>query len=419
MKINPYKIKVSLDNRIIKKGEFFVAVKGERFDGHDFIDAALKSGAGGVLEVEELYKLAQIKLKSVNPRVIAVTGSLGKSTTRKFIAECLAIKYKVVQGDLNTKLGLAVNIINDLRKDTDYFIAECGMDRPGELFETGKFIKPDIVVLTNISESHYEFFNSIEKIIEGKGELLKTVNKNGRVYINWDSKYARKAIKYSNTTNIYKYKRSDNLLLPKGLSFIGEHNYLNLSVAYKLALDEGVDKIKVNSVVKKIKTPKGRMQLLKGINGSTIIDDSYNASAPTAVISSLNAARDFFEKNLEGRFIVILGGMAELGKYAKKAHIKVAKEIIKINPDMVLLSGELAINYNSEKTFTKNNIAHKKFNLHKEVVKFITTKIKPDKNDLLFFKGSQSTRLEKIIEPLLADPSTAKDSLPRQDARWL
>lgn len=418
MKINPHKIQVALDGRLIKKHEYFVPVVGENFDGHDFIDQALKNGAAGVIEESELYKLAANKLTDIGPIVIAITGSLGKSTTRKFIAESLRIKYKVVQGDLNTKLGLATNIINNLSADSEYFIAECGMDRPGELLDTGNFLKPYVVVLTNVNESHYMYFDSINEIVKGKADLLRTVNKNGRVYINWDSKYARRTVKYSNTKNITKYSSKDISLLPDKLSFIGEHNLLNLSVAYKIAIDEGVDKTKLDKVAKKIKTPKGRMQILKGINESTIIDDSYNASAPEAVIKSLNAAKEYFDKNLNGRFIAILGGMAELGRYSKRAHKKVAKEIIKTKPDYILLSGELAKIYDAGHTLSDSEYELKIFSDHEKVVVFIRNEVKPTKKDLFFFKGSQTTRLEKIIELLLKDPTKAKSLLPRQDARW-
>src|SRR3989344_6605797 len=142
-------MKVCLDSRLIKAGEYFVAVVGENFDGHKFISDVLGKGAAGVLQENELYKISSEKLARINPVVIAVTGSVGKSTTRDFLKILLDTKYKVCVGSLNTKLGLATNIVNEMEYDCEIFIAECGMDHAGELFETGEFIKPNIVVITN------------------------------------------------------------------------------------------------------------------------------------------------------------------------------------------------------------------------------------------------------------------------------
>jgi len=419
MNVDPFKLKVSLDSRTAKKGDYFVAVNGEVIDGHKFIDQAKRNGAVGVLEEDELYELASKKLKVINPRIIAITGSLGKSTTSKFIAELLSVRYNVAEGTLNTKLGLATNIINSMTEATEYFVAECGMDKSGELIKTGKFINPDVVVLTNVSESHMQFFKSQDEIIKGKGDLLKSVKREGSIYINWDSELAQKAEKYSNTKDIYKYSQKDVSLLPKGLKMLGEHNRTALACAYMLALEKGVEKSKLTKKIMKLTPPKGRLNVLRGINGSTIIDDSYNGSAPDSVLSSFSAADDLFEENnLKGKKIAVLGAMLELGNFEDEAHKSVGDEIVKMDYDYVILSGELARKYDINKVISNTKAIVSKISDHEEAVDYIKTKIKPTSEDLLLFKGSQGTRLEKIIEPLLIDPSKSPTLLPRQDARW-
>ena len=158
-------IKVCLDSRLIKPGDYFVPVVGENFDGHKFIDQVLEKGASGIIEEKELYEISTNKLNRINPIVIAVTGSVGKSTTVNFLNILLSEKFSVCVGTLNTKLGLATNIVNDMNDDCEIFLAECGMDRPGELFDTGEFIKPDVVMITNISESHIEKLGSLITVI--------------------------------------------------------------------------------------------------------------------------------------------------------------------------------------------------------------------------------------------------------------
>jgi len=145
-------LSVNLDSRLIKPGEYFVPVKGEFTDGHKYIDNALKNGAKGIIEVEELYKIAQRKLKSIDPTIIAITGSVGKSTTRDFVYTLISTQYRAAKGTLNTKLGLATNIINDLKFGDEFFIAEAGMDKLEELTATGRFLNPDIVVCTAIKK---------------------------------------------------------------------------------------------------------------------------------------------------------------------------------------------------------------------------------------------------------------------------
>ncbi len=226
---------VSLDSRLIKPGEYFVPVKGEVTDGHKYMDMALQNGAVGIIEENELYKLASEKLAKIKPIVLAVTGSVGKSTMVGFISTLLSQKFKVCKGSLNTKLGLAVNIINDMKNNDQIFVAETGMDRAGELLETGNFISPHIAVITNVSETHLEKLGSFENIKKAKAELLQTIRQGGSAFINWDDAGAKSIAKYvpkSVFVRRYKLYNGDN---DKPFNFIGKHNKVLASGAIDIA----------------------------------------------------------------------------------------------------------------------------------------------------------------------------------------
>lgn len=406
-------MKVCLDSRLIKKGDYFVPVIGEENDGHKYIDVAIKNGAKGVIEEQELYKLASKKLKKIDPFVIAITGSVGKTTTREYISTLLLANYNVCIGNLNTKLGLAVNIINDMQNTCEFFVAECGMDKKGELTETGNFIKPKIVVLTNVSESHLGKLGSLQKVKNAKAELIKTLPKNGVVYVNKNSKNAVETAKKHAPGEIIYYGDGDsfNSLFIKNVQVKGEHNIVNAHVAYLLA--EYFNVALAHNYLKKLKQPKGRFNRLKGINGSTLFDDSYNSS-PESCINALKAVSILGKK----RKIAILGGMLELGSFENDGHKKVGDTLATLSFDYVVLVGELAQKIKT-KDLIKSNIQIFECGNSDQAAEVVLNKIKPNKGDTILVKASQGIRLEKTVILLLDNSQKAEVLLVRQDARWL
>ncbi len=421
MKNNWKDIKVCLDSRLIKKGDYFVPIKGENFNGYDYIESALKNGAKGIIEESDLYDIAVKKLKEIKPIVIAITGSVGKTSTSRYIYKLLKNKYNAYLGYLNTKLGLAVNILNDLKTDADFFIAECGMDRKGELFETGTFIQPDSVVLTNISESHAEKLGTLEDIKEAKSELIKTLDpKKGVLFFNSSFKDVVSVADSFKTIKKIPYGiPSKNSIVYKGTpNLIGIHQKTNANAAVVVSKYYGC------SVTKKslmsLKPEKGRFNILKGMGGSTLIDDTYNASR-VSTLASLKAYKNYVEgKDFSRRFIV-LGHMAELGIYEKQSHISVGDFIGKYSAffDLVILVGSKSLLYSKSSFFIQKKIPYKYFETHKEVLDYINNQIKPTNKDIFLFKGSQSARLELVLKNLLYNPKIAKKVLVRQDARWV
>jgi|688.fasta_scaffold00063_76 UDP-N-acetylmuramoyl-tripeptide--D-alanyl-D-alanine ligase len=430
-------MKVCIDSRLVKSGEYFVPIKGENFDGHEFIANALDRGAAGVIEEDDLYQLALKKRITIKPIVIAVTGSVGKSTSTNFLNILLSTRYKTCLGNLNTKLGLATNIINDMTDDCEIFIAECGMDRFGELAETSEFLNPDIVVILNISESHIEKLGSIEAIKETKMGLIKHIKPEGQIFLNWENENIRDAIKYIPNTKafenikIIKYGNTEgsdftnkNLedFIEKSINeldikFIGQHNYLNLLAASIVSIKFNLDRENLIRGLENAETPKGRLKRMVGIKGSILIDDTYNSS-PVSCISALKSASDYKKSNsLAGRKIAILGGMLELGDLDDEGHGRVGKMLSELNFDQVVLVGDLAKkilkginNPNIKIHFCENSTI---------AGEYIIKNLNPDSGDIILVKGSQGIRMEHIVKVLMKNPEEAKDLLCRQDLRWI
>ena len=405
-------MKVCLDSRLIKKGDYFVPVLGEENDGHKYIEVAIKNGARGVIEEQDLYKLASKKLFRIKPFVIAITGSVGKTTTREYVSQMLSNKYSVCVGNLNTKLGLAVNIINNMSDDCKFFVAECGMDKKGELTETGNFIKPKIVVLTNVSESHLGKLGSLQDVKNAKAELVRILPKNGVVYVNQNSKNAVEiAKKYAPGKLIYYGDKSIfSKIFMDNLRVNGEHNIVNAHAAYLLA-----KYFKVNLLyrhLKKLKQPKGRFNKLKGVSGSIIYDDSYNSS-PESCINALKSIDNLGKK----RKTAILGGMLELGSFETTGHRKVGDFLSTLSFDYVVLVGELAQKINT-KNLVKSNLQIFGCKNPQEASTLVLNKIKLQKKDIILVKASQGIRLEKTVKLLLDNSQKAEKLLVRQDARW-
>ncbi len=437
-------LRVNLDSRLIKPGEYFMPVKGEFTDGHKYINSALKNGAKGVIEVDELYEIAQYKLKSINPIVIAITGSVGKSTTRDFIFSLISTQYRVAKGTLNTKLGLATNIINNLKSADKFFVAEAGMDRLGELTDTGKFLDPDIVVCTAIKTAHLEKLGSLDNIIKAKSELWRILKPNKTLVVNYDDQNIKTALirfppnngvkiikvnskshnsdKYSyakiltliNNNSDEKYKSIDEF----PFQFIGDHNYFNALLAVAVARLVQISNHNIVNGLKDLNTPKGRLRIISGINDSIIIDDTYNA-LPDSVCSALSATNKYYKSHkLKGRKIAILGGMLELGSFENDAHKIVGDCVVYNHIDVLVVVKSLGKKILESKKLKNSDIKIYETNSIDETIKLLKETIHLTKDDIILVKASQGIRLEKVVKGVMKYPKTATKVLVRQDARW-
>jgi len=391
-------MKVCLDSRLIKPGEYFVPIKGDSFDGHKFIDEVLNRGAAGIIEEADLYKLAEDKLVKSKIRIIGVAGSVGKSTMRSFLTSILKSKYKVLEGDLNTKLGLTVKIVNEL-EDQEVMVAELGIDRLGEMKMLTDFIKPDYSIITKLEKEHMQFLESFKKVVaENLVSITNSKNKEG--YANILDK------ELIGSVPGIKYYSADNLL-KLSIEWLADHEKDYLGGVSLLLKDKfNFTNSEYEMGMENIQRPKGRLNLIVGENESIIIDDTYNAVCDESVIKGIDYAKRI-AKDSNRRLIVIISTMRETGETEMEQHKNVAVHLNKAKPDNLIIIGDIKDLY----------VKHLKV----EYLKYEDSEkveIKPDNKCLYYIKGSQFFRMEKIVFKLMKDKDCAGDLLVRQDVRW-
>ncbi len=412
---------------------------------------------------------SKLVIRKYNPKIIAVTGSVGKTSTKDAIYTVIS-KFAYVrksEKSYNSQIGLPLTVLglpngwnnplvwtaNILRglwliiwphKYPSWLVLEVGVGKPGDMAETAAWLRTDIVVMTTIPETpvHIEFFHSRKHLVDEKAELIKTLKKNGTLILNADDSTILEM--KSRTRNIvvtYGFNEDSDLRAseekimysesgaPEGVTFridasgkslpvvmkgvFGQnHIYCGLAAvacAYvlKFSLLEAIDALVVHE------TPVGRMKVLKGINDIVIIDDSYNSS-PIAAESAVSTLGKIETK---GRKIAVLGDMLELGKHTEEAHRNIGK-MAQSSADVLVVVGPRAKFFKEGAVSVKmpeKNIHD--FNTSVEAAEFMKGFVQ--NSDIVLVKGSQGMRMERVVVALLADYEKQKNSVPRQDREWL
>lgn len=371
---------VTIDTRKIEQGNLFVPFKGEKTDGHKFVEDAIRNGGASaafwqkdvpnppedlpIIIVEDmtiaLQELARSYRNSLDVKVVGITGSNGKTTTKDMASDLLALKYKVqkTEGNFNNHLGLPLTILR-LREDTEVAVLEMGMSSKGEIEFLTELGRPDAVIITNIGESHLLDLGSREAIADAKLEIISGLKENGLIIFHGDEPLLQERLKdYKGTGTLRTFgTSSSNDLYPVSiepmangnmfttnrgdmsfyLPVLGKHNILNALAAMLAAEFLGVPFEKMNDGFAGLKLTNMRMELSEGACGEKIINDAYNAS-PT----SMNAAIDLVA-NLTGyrRKILVLGDMLELGPLEEEYHFKVGSSLNGEKIDYVFTYGKL------------------------------------------------------------------------------
>jgi len=412
---------------------------------------------------------SKLILWKYKPKIVAITGSVGKTSTKDAVYAALSgVAYvRKSEKSFNSEIGLPLTILgvpNGWNNPITWFlnifkglwlfiwphkypawlVLEVGIGKPGDMKKTASWIKTDAVIMTAIGETpvHIEFFNSRKHLVEEKSELIKTLKKDGLLVLNADDEtvvdmktmtknivisygFNEKAdIRGSGDTIFY-----NNLGEPEGVIFrvdeggtslpviidgVFGRNHIYASLA-TLAFASGMkfNMLNAASSLKNYEVPPGRMRLLKGINDSIIIDDTYNSS-PFACEAGL---KTLGEVKCSGRKIAVLGDMLELGKHTKEAHENIGK-IVKENADMLVVVGprSQSVKIGAENSgMNPENIFE--FSNSRDAGKFLMTFIKKD--DLVFVKGSQGMRMERTVADILIDQKNKSKLLVRQDKEWL
>jgi len=415
-----------------------------------------------------LRKESQLVLWKYKPKIIAITGSVGKTSTKDAVYAVLSKISHVRKSEksFNSEIGLPLTILgcpngwnnpfiwltNVLKgmwlfvgshKYPKWLVLEVGIGKPNDMKRTASWLKTDAVIITTIGETppHIEFFNSHKHLVEEKSQLIKTLKQDGLLVLNADDKIVlemktkskQRTITYGFTEGVDVLGSGDTIFYsdknePEGIIFRADEegnslpvvidgvfgrNHVYASLA-ALALSSGL-KLNMLAVVDSLKdydVPPGRMRLLKGIENCLIIDDTYNSS-PLACESALKTLHEI--KSI-GRKIAILGDMLELGRHTVEAHKNIGK-IAKENADVLFIvgprakaikEGALEAGMNKEKIFEFLNSF--------EAGNFIKTFVQ--KNDVVLIKGSQGMRMERVVETILLDQENKNKLLVRQDEEW-
>lgn len=409
---------VSIDSRSIKKDEIFFSIKGDNFDGNSFALDALDKGAkfsivddiklknqnDKIIFVEnslkELQNLSRYNRSKYDVKVIGLTGSNGKTTTKNLICNIVSQKYNTLctDGNLNNHIGVPLTLLN-IKPETEIAVIEMGANHIGEIENLCQICMPDIGLITNFGSAHLEGFGDLKGVIKGKTELYKYLIKNyGHIIINNDDNIQKEECKTDLYSSFGKDKSSDFVfeytkeldklvLLNDNYRFsckiYGTYNFPNIASAISIGRFLDLDSDQIQTGLNKFQTEENRSEVLQ-YQGNTIYLDAYNAN-PTSMI----AAIDNFNKEIKDNKIVILGDMLELGNFSKDEHEKIIDLLHKMEIESVYLVG---------KNFSSINISDsrfKKFNDTEQLIRGLDlTKIK---NKSILIKGSRSIGLEKLI----------------------
>ncbi len=417
---------ISTDTRTLTEGDTFVALSGERFDGHAFVDTAIKNGAAVILaEKKQAVSVPQIVVSNsrlalakiagyirdnfVNGggKIVGLTGSVGKTTNKEMIAAILAQagKTHATKGNLNNDLGVPFTWFA-LPDNCDYAVIEMGANHQGEIDYLSRITRPQVAMITNAGPSHLEGFGGLDGVAKGKGELFANLGSGDTAILNIDDHYAdywRTLLKagvklktfslHNQSADVYASAISGNgqqfrlhaagdsidIALPS----VGLHNVTNALGCAACALALGIDLSSIAKGLGQFSNAQGRLNSLQ-LQMLTLIDDSYNANP-----MSMRAAADTLSK-VQNYRIMVVGDMAELGDDAGKLHGQLGKDL-KEKADTFLCLGKYMVE------FAYNNPKAKHFDTLESLETALTGLLDDNPQATVLVKGSRSMKMERIV----------------------
>ncbi|UTE77943.1 MULTISPECIES: UDP-N-acetylmuramoyl-tripeptide--D-alanyl-D-alanine ligase [unclassified Rossellomorea] len=427
---------VSIDTRKIGSGNLFVPFKGENVDGHEFVRQAIDNGASAalwdinvpnppedipVIVVEDpllaLQSLANQYRHELDLKVVGITGSNGKTTTKDIVANLLSVKYRVhkTQGNYNNHIGLPLTILS-LPQDSEVAVLEMGMSGFGEIELLSEISQPDAAIITNIGESHLQDLGSREGIAKAKLEIVKGLKPDGLFAYYGDEPLLQEGVKGIGLKNMETFGRSEsNNIYPtkiemnnqgsyfetsvaEGETFflpvLGQHNIHNALAGILIARHFGLTVEEMKEGLQSLKLTQMRMEMVEGKKGESIINDAYNAS-PTSMKAAIGLVSE-----LEGfrTKILVLGDMLELGDQEEEFHQEIGHLIDQEKIQQVFTFGRLGtfIAKGALENFPEERV-HSYMD-KESLAQELSSLIKGD--ELILFKASRGMKLEEIIEGL-------------------
>jgi UDP-N-acetylmuramoyl-tripeptide--D-alanyl-D-alanine ligase len=423
----------SIDSRTLSPGDLFIAITGERFDGHEYVQAALEKGAVGaiveagkqvagdplrLLKVDDTLKALQLLGAAARrlwgKSLLAVTGSAGKTTTKEILAHILATRFRVMKssGNLNNHIGLPLQLLK-LEAEHDFGVVEMGMNHAGEIRALGELAHHDLAVVTTVAPVHLEFFGSLAEIARAKYEIIETLPSGGVAVLNADDEYVSQFGRdFKGKVVTFGIKRTADVTAQKiklngaeGSTFelvvgsvgepvtfplVGEHNIYNALAAAAAAMDRGISPSQAAAALSSIAPPDKRGQVLH-LHGATIINDCYNSN-PRA----LEAMIDTLASMKAERRILVVGEMLELGPTAETLHRECGKHAAEKKIDIVIgvrgmarAVAEAACGSGTQAQFVETP---------EQAGEWLARNLRP--GDAVLLKASRGVKLERALDML-------------------
>jgi len=422
----------SIDSRTIGPGELFFAVKGEHFDGHDFVSAALEKGAAAavvrkdqwhryswtnrVLSVDDTLLALQTLATAVRrvwaKPLVGVTGSAGKTTTKEAIAHVLSTRFRVLksEGNFNNHFGLPLMLLK-LEPEHDLAVIEMGMSHAGEIRALAKIAQPEVGVVTNVAPVHLEFFDSLAGIARAKYELIESLPANGTAVLNADDEYVSqfgrdfkgRVITYGTSmTADVRAENSESLgaegsrfriavcneRMEAALPLVGAHNILNALAAVAVGLSQGLKLVEIISALSALRPADKRGQVVQ-LGNLTVVNDCYNSNP-----KALHAMVDSLAGMKAKRRIVVAGEMLELGPAAAELHRAAGRHIAERKIDLLL--GVRGLAQSMVDAARESGMPAEFVATPEEAGEWLARETRD--GDVVLLKASRGVKLEKALE---------------------
>jgi len=424
---------ISTDTRLVKPGDLFIPLIGEKFDGHDFINQAINNGAIGIISslpdiivpanitvivvadtLLALQDLARFHRKRFSIPIVAITGSNGKTTTKDMTAAILASRLIVLktEANYNNEIGLPLTLLK-LTAQHEVAVVEMGMRGKGQIRHLADIALPTVAVITNVGETHIELLGSIEEIAAAKAELIELIPRDGLIILNADDHYVRQMTKQVNSRlTLFGLEqgdiRADSIQIStQGIHFechsaqgkflvyvptVGKHNVYNALAAICVGLELSLNFEDICSGLSKFNASPMRLHI-EEMGDYIVINDAYNAS-PMSMLAAIDTLVDV----AKNRKVAVLGDMLELGHIKVEAHRQIGEKLAHCHVDIVVTVGDLASHIAEAARDCGIDKAIACYN-HEDASVTLKELIKP--GDTILIKGSRGMKMENMVKMFL------------------